>query len=101
MTRTPPFRQIALLAPLLLLSGCADTPWPTWITGEPPQSVIEDTSKRSPIIPRAKGAEKTWPNLATVPPRPTGYTPLGARQETIKDLSADQKAAADELQKQP
>jgi hypothetical protein len=80
---------IALLVPLLL-SGCADTQWPSWLTGEPDASVVN--------APRAVGVppsqhDTSYPNLATVPSRPTDFSSKADRQEMISIMEEDKEEA--------
>ncbi len=53
----------------LSLSGCADTEWPHWITGEPTREELN--AYKGPIeMPAIDVADKRIPNLAEVPPSP-------------------------------
>lgn len=54
---------------LLLLTACADTEWPQWISGEPTKEQLD--AYKGPIpMPDGKTDGKSWPNLADVPQRP-------------------------------
>jgi hypothetical protein len=73
---------------LLLLAGCADTTWPSWLTGEPDESVLN--------TPRVVGTppslhDKSFPNLATVPNKPDDFSPLSERQEKIRKMTSDRE----------
>ncbi len=58
-----------LLGALLLLTSCADTEWPQWISGEPTKEQLN--AYKGPIpMPDGKTDGKSWPNLADVPARP-------------------------------
>lgn len=62
-----------------LLSGCADTKWPTWISGEPSESVLR--APRAVTRP-AKQKDKAWPRLGDVPTnKPDFSDPLDMRDE--------------------
>lgn len=56
--------SLPFCALFFLLTGCADTPWPTWITGEPESSVIN--APRAVARP-TKDKEAAWPLLGDVP----------------------------------
>lgn len=54
---------------LFLLSACADTEWPQWISGEPTKEEMD--GYKGPIkMPKQEVSGKEWPNLADVPSRP-------------------------------
>lgn len=54
---------------LLLLSACADTEWPQWLSGEPSKEQLD--AYKGPIsMPSQDSSGKPWPNLADVPERP-------------------------------
>lgn len=54
---------------LLLLSACADTQWPQWLSGEPTREQLD--AYKGPIpMPNPDTQGKVWPNLADVPARP-------------------------------
>lgn len=88
------FVVVALIC-LLVLSGCADTAWPTWITGEPDDSVLN--------APRIVGKpeslnDNTWPNLANIPPKPNDVTTPDEGKKQIQQMNAD-KAEAYKIRK--
>lgn len=75
---------------LLLLAGCADTSWPSWLTGEPNDRVLH--------APRAIGTpaglkNKTFPNLATVPPKPADFSTAEERNRAIEEMNSDRLKA--------
>mgnify|MGYP003387503019 FL=1 len=52
-----------------MLSACADTEWPQWISGEPTKEQLD--AYKGPIkMPKQQVSGKEWPNLADVPDRP-------------------------------
>jgi hypothetical protein len=54
---------------LLVLSACADTEWPQWISGEPTKEQLN--AYKGPIpMPNPGTQGKEWPNLADVPHHP-------------------------------
>jgi hypothetical protein len=80
---------VAILC-LLLLAGCADTPWPSWLTGEPGENVLN--------APRVVGTppslhDKSFPNLATVPNKPDDFSTIAERREKIRKMTADREQA--------
>ena len=75
---------------LLSLASCADTKWPTWVTGEPDESVTN--------APRLVGTApshdlKKWRNLADVPAKPTDFSTVEARGTIIHDMTDDKNEA--------
>lgn len=75
-----------------MLTACADTRWPSSLTGEPPPEVTQ-----APRIVARPTASQTqdFPNLATVPAKPGDYTTPKERQQRIDELKqARQDAAA-------
>lgn len=80
---------------LLVLSGCADAPWPSWLTGEPDESILN--APRVVETP-SKTGEREWPNLANVPQKPVDYSTEPKRRRLIKKLTA-QKRKAEEIKK--
>jgi hypothetical protein len=71
---------------LLLLTGCADTPFPSWLTGEPSESVLS--------APRVVGTppsvkDSSFPNLATVPSKPKDFSTTAKRNENIEEMTSD------------
>ena len=74
-----------VIAALLLvgLNACADTRWPSSLTGEPPPEVTQ--APRVVARPAASQAQD-FPNLAIVPAKPSDYTPAAERQQRINEL---------------
>lgn len=79
-------QKIVVMVFLLSLSACADTKWPTWITGEPDDSVIN-----APRIVRDAPSqdEQTWPSLASVPPRPKDFSTTNFRKNEVMKMQDD------------
>jgi len=77
-----------------LLVGCADTKWPTWISGEPGDDVL--------LAPRAvarptPSADKAWPNLGDVPSQKPMFSESLDLQDAAELLRSDQlKAQAEQ-----
>ncbi|WP_029009958.1 hypothetical protein [Azospirillum halopraeferens] len=73
-----------------LTAGCSDRTLDSGLIGSltGPQREIPD----SPIRPMA-GTETAYPNLATVPPRPTDIPTVGERQSDMDALERDRAAA--------
>jgi len=68
---------------LIGLAGCADTAWPTWLTGEPDETILH--------APRVVGTpsgrnDETWPNLGNVPSKPKDFSVETERQKQIRKL---------------
>ncbi|WP_431855277.1 hypothetical protein [Azospirillum sp.] len=93
------FMAIGGLAALLALGGCGDRVLDTGLVGSvfgggpPPDAPTP--------IRGMSGENKTFPNLATVPPRPTDVPSLEQRQKDMTALEqerAQARAAAKELE---
>src|SRR3954453_7436005 len=68
------------------ISGCADSPVLDLFgggAGLPPEGAQEG------LIRRATDENKTWPNLASVPPRPTVFSKPAERQALMDRLKAE------------
>lgn len=79
-------RLLIMITLLIALTACADVPVPSWMTGEPEDSVV--TNAR--IIGEPSGRiDKTWPNLADVPVKPADLITLDAAHEDMKTLAND------------
>ena len=79
----------AMLALVMTMgvSGCADSPVLDLIgggAGLPPEGAEEG------LIRRATDEDKTWPNLASVPPRPTAFSKPAERQALMDRLKIEQ-----------
>jgi hypothetical protein len=78
-------------------SGCADSAVLDMVgggAGLPPEGAEQG------LIQRATDEDKTWPNLATVPPRPSAFTKPAERQalmDRLKVERADSDVAREEL----
>jgi len=86
LPKSAPILTIISVLSLLLLAGCADTKWPSWLTGEPDDRVLN--------APRVVGAppslhDTAWPNLASVPEKPKDFSTFADRKVQIKQLSTD------------
>lgn len=87
---------IILLGLFFFLGGCADTRWPSWLTGEPDASVLN--------APRAVAApenlsERPWPNLADVPDVKPTFSAPAQRTEEIEALASDKLKAQAEMER--
>jgi hypothetical protein len=68
------------------VSGCADSPVLDLLgggAGLPPEGAEEG------LIRRATDEDKTWPNLASVPPRPTAFSKPAERQALMDRLKIE------------
>lgn len=86
-------RPAALVGLLLsgVLAGCSDRVLDTGLTLD---TVIGDLPPEAPPgapIRRITGADTSWPNLATVPPRPRDVPTAGSRQEDMTRLAGDRE----------
>ena len=101
LPKSAPILTIISVLSLLLLTGCAETKWPSWLTGEPDDSVLN--------APRVVGAppslhDTSWPNLASVPEKPKDFSTSAARRAHIKQLNTDKteaQEAKDRLENEP
>lgn len=80
------FRILAIAFCMACLAGCADAKWPAWLTGEPDPSVL---NKSRPVMVAPSVKEQPWPNLASVPERPTDFTPKKESTATIDAMVRD------------
>ena len=79
-------RAVIVLALALATAGCADNAALDLLgggAGLPPEGAEEG------LIQRATDQDKTWPNLATVPPRPSAFTKPGERQALMDRLKVE------------
>lgn len=78
---------IALIS-CAFLTACADNSLLNDLTGEPPPGAM---ANRAGIL-RVDSREAVWPNLASVPPRPTNIPPLAARTSQQVALENERQA---------
>ena len=91
-TKSSTILTIMILLGSLLLTSCADTRWPTWLTGEPDESVLNAPR----VVGKPSGAlDKTYPNLASVPEKPKDFSTTSERKELISTLKQDKTEAQD------
>jgi hypothetical protein len=76
-----------------LLSGCADTKWPTWLTGEPDESVL---NAPRPVGKPENKNDESYPLLSSVPEKPKDFSTIPQREKEISRLSRE-KAEADQI----
>ncbi len=76
---------IFLSAALLLVSACADTQWPQWISGEPTREQLDDHKGLIPM-PDTDPRGKSWPNLADVPERPMVILKDKQKDELVTEM---------------
>jgi hypothetical protein len=78
---------LLLCSILLSMTGCADTKWPTWITGEPGESVLNNPERvvgSPPVAPKDK-----WPNLGDMPDKPQNFVPKKEWDSVEEQLNSD------------
>lgn len=78
--------RAVLLLPVLLAAGCADSPVLDLLGGG--AGLPEAGAPETPIR-RATETDGEWPNLASVPPRPTGVRTPAERQSMLDRLAED------------
>ncbi|NBX73424.1 MAG: hypothetical protein EBQ89_03910 [Alphaproteobacteria bacterium] len=61
--------RVTVMGSVLLLTACADTVWPEWISGEPPRNVT-GAQANTPGITRMGAEGNDWPRLQEVPNTP-------------------------------
>lgn len=89
---------LALALGSLAAAGCSDRVLDTglvsldYLTGNDPGAEAAAELPPSPIR-RMTGDSRTWPNLATVPPRPTGVPTPAARRQAMDKLEQDRTDA--------
>lgn len=88
--RRIPMLRAAMLLSALLSAGCADSPVLDLLGGG--AGLPEAGAPESPIR-RATDTAGEWPNLATVPPRPTGVRTPADRQSMMDRLAEDRAAS--------
>lgn len=82
------YLQLFLGGVLLLLSSCADTEWPQWISGEPTKEQLD--AYKGPIpMPDGKTEGKSWPNLADVPQRPKVILPEQDKNALVAEMKKE------------
>lgn len=81
---------------LCFLSGCADVPVPSWLTGEPDADVL--TSPRVVSVP-AKTTDRVWPNLADVPDTKPVFTTDAVRTGRAEDMNSDRLKAQVQMER--
>lgn len=81
------FLPIVLTGLVLLLSSCADTEWPHWLSGEPSRAELD--AYHGPIeMPKPDTDGKDWPNLADVPARPAVLMSDSDKQKLVSEMTA-------------
>ncbi|NTU77619.1 MAG: hypothetical protein HGA90_07415 [Alphaproteobacteria bacterium] len=85
-SKSASIRRGVVLFCVLALSACADSQWPTWLTGEPGASVLN--------APRVVGtppshADKSFPNLATVPEKPKDFSKIPDVEKQVERMKSD------------
>lgn len=80
----------------LSLAGCADTPWPSWLTGEPDEAVL--SSPRA-VKRAAKAEEKPWPVLGDVPTAKPVFSPTADLAREAEDMQSDKLKARAEMER--
>ncbi len=74
----------------LLLAGCAETPWPTWISGEPGAEVLQAPR----AVKRAENTQgKPWPALGDAPSEKPVFSKTNEMEEEADVLHSDRLKA--------
>ncbi len=82
------FGALILLVSCGFLAACADSALLNDLTGEPPPGVM---SNRAGIL-RVDSREAVWPNLSSVPPRPTDVPSISTRTAQQTTLETERQA---------
>ncbi|WP_207478928.1 hypothetical protein [Arenibaculum pallidiluteum] len=94
---------LAAMLAIPLLAACADSPLLDRLGGgaELPAASEGQPAPAEGTIRRATGEELTFPNLASVPPRPTAVRTPAERQvmlDRLRQIRAESEAAAGQLE---
>src|SRR4051812_50109627 len=84
-SRTMRYAMLAMVV-TMSMTGCADSPVLDMFgggAGLPPEGAEQG------VIRRATDENKTWPNLASVPPRPTAFSKPAERQALMDRLKIE------------
>jgi len=82
------FGMLILLVSCAFLVACADNSFLNDLTGEPPPGAM---ANRAGIL-RVDSRDAVWPNLASVPARPTNVPPLATRTTQQTALENERQA---------
>jgi hypothetical protein len=88
MIRRTTRHAMLVLAVTMGVAGCADSPVLDLLgggAGLPPEGAEQG------LIRRATDQNKTWPNLASVPPRPTAFSKPAERQALMDRLKIERE----------
>jgi hypothetical protein len=88
MIRRTTRHAMLALAVTMGVAGCADSPVLDLLgggAGLPPEGAEQG------LIRRATDENKTWPNLASVPPRPTAFSKPAERQALMDRLKVERE----------
>lgn len=80
----------------LLLGGCADTPWPSWLTGEPDDAVLY--APRAVTRP-SDTQEKPWPLLGEIPADKPEFSKTADLIEKAEEMQSDKLKAQVETER--
>lgn len=78
------------------VAACADTKFPSWMTGEPDESVL--SAPRVVVAPKNPG-DKAWPNLAEVPNQKPKFSSVADRESKINALNSENAKALAEMER--
>jgi hypothetical protein len=79
------FKHAVLIGACIALTACADSEMLNSLTGEPSAGAM---ANRAGIL-RVDSQEAVWPNLASVPERPTDVPPIGQREAQKDQLESE------------
>ena len=85
-----------LFALCCILSACADVKVPTWLTGEPDDSIYA-----APRVVSAPSPQKRegWPNLADVPEKKPVFTKQELRTDRTEELNSQRLQGQAEMER--
>lgn len=87
---------VILFLSLVVLAGCAETRWPSWLTGEPDESVL--AAPRA--VTRSPGPEATeWPTLGSVPTKKPVFSSQTQLKKETEELASERLKAQSEMER--
>ncbi len=86
----------AIVCLCLVLGGCADTPWPSWLTGEPDEAIL---SAPRVVARPSDTQEKPWPLLGEIPADKPKFSKASALIGKAEDMQSDKLKAQAETER--
>lgn len=96
-SKSAPNRMLAILfLAVIPLSACADVRGPTWLTGEPDETVLN--APRVVGVPSG-ASKKEWPSLSDVPNEKPVFSMQKDRDEHAVEMKSDLLKAKAEMER--